>query len=85
MWLLRASYLIAYITMEELEAQLEVNPNNWKTQRELLKQLRITKLRHSDLVLKYGEKLLTNHPRQLGSEGKLNNIIVTMQKEIDLN
>lgn len=55
--------------LETLIASLQAHPNNWKNQRELLKQLRSTRQRRSDLVVEYGEKLLSQHAGQLGAEG----------------
>lgn len=58
----------------ELEAQIAnayAHPTNWKLHKELLKTLRQTKARRSDVVVKFGEKLLDSHSGVLGNEGML--------------
>jgi len=54
--------------LDTLISNVQAHPTNWKLQKDLLKQLRQSKQRKSDLVLKYGESLLENHAGSLGSE-----------------
>lgn len=54
--------------LEALIADLRAHPSSWKLQRELLKQLRATRQRRSDLVVEYGERLLASHSGKLGQE-----------------
>jgi len=58
-------------SLSELEAQIAKayeNPTNWKLHKELLKSLRQNKSRRSDVVVKFGEKLLASHGGILGHE-----------------
>jgi tetratricopeptide (TPR) repeat protein len=58
-------------SQSELETQIAnayAHPTNWKSHKELLKTLRQTKARRSDVVVNFGEKLLASHTGLLGHD-----------------
>lgn len=56
--------------VEELIAKAQAQPTNWKLHKEVLKSLRQSRIRRSDVVVNLGEKLLASHTGVLGHEGK---------------
>jgi len=54
--------------IEKYTSILSSSPNNWKVARDLLHYLRVNKQRRSDLIVKYGKPLLSNHASGLGDE-----------------
>ena len=67
------------VKMSETEALISnayAHPTNWKLHKELLRNLRSTKLRRSEVVVQFGEKLLASHTSVLGNEGMLHNNVI---------
>ena len=55
--------------MDDVVRELRDSPNSFSKQKELLKLLRTSKIRRSDLVQEFGTKMLAKKSR-LGSDGK---------------
>eukprot|EP00026_Physarum_polycephalum_P014398 Phypoly_transcript_14907.p1 GENE.Phypoly_transcript_14907~~Phypoly_transcript_14907.p1 ORF type:complete len:310 (+),score=51.07 Phypoly_transcript_14907:39-932(+) len=58
-------------SQSELETQITsayAHPTNYKLHRDLLKNLRQSKARRSDVVVKFGEKLIASHVGLLGND-----------------